>query len=193
MSDHSEYFKYLKSRSRLGGIYRRFWLYPRIAKNLSRRTLDVGCGIGDFLAFRAGTIGTDINAPCVEYCFANGLDARLMTENVLPFNSGEFDSVLLDNVLEHLTDPAPLLTEIRRVMRTDGRFVVGVPGTKGWSSDDDHKTFYDEAGLCATIERAGFATLFTFATPMWKSDFLSKRIRQYCIYSCFRRTGNSDL
>ena len=34
--------------SRLGMIYRRYWLYPRLIGQLEGRVLDIGCGIGDF-------------------------------------------------------------------------------------------------------------------------------------------------
>jgi len=104
-------------RSRLSGVYRRYFLYPRICHRLHGRTVDVGCGIGDFLQFRPNTIGVDINAHTVAYCKARGLDARLMEPDVLPFEDASFDSALMDNVLEHIAEPAALLRELRRVLR----------------------------------------------------------------------------
>jgi SAM-dependent methyltransferase len=187
MSSHHEYFGYLKSRSRIGGLYRKFWLYPRLSMAIFGRALDVGCGIGDFLAFRSNTVGTDVNPFCVEYCHINRREAKVMNADVLPFASGEFDSVLLDNVMEHIAKPGSLLVEIHRVLKSEGTLVVGVPGIKGWSSDSDHKIFYDEALLTSTVERAGFKCVDGFATPLWKSDFLSRTLRQYCIYACFTR------
>ena len=101
------YGEYLMRRSRLSGVYRRYFLYPRICHRLHGRTVDVGCGIGDFLQFRPNTIGVDINAHTVAYCKARGLDARLMEPDVLPFEDGSFDSALMDNWLEHIAKPAP--------------------------------------------------------------------------------------
>jgi SAM-dependent methyltransferase len=68
-----------------------------------------------------------------------------MTPDVLPFADASFDSVLLDNVLEHIEAPTLLLGEVRRVLVPGGRFLVGVPGQRGWESDPDHKVMYDEA------------------------------------------------
>jgi len=106
MTTYDEYFAYLSSRSRLGHLYRKHWLYPRLNKRLHGRALDVGCGIGDMLSFRPGMVGTDINRRTVEYCIERGFDAKLMLVDTLPFSDREFDSVLLDNVLEHIPDPA---------------------------------------------------------------------------------------
>lgn len=192
MTTHDDYFAYLQSRSRLGQIYRKYWLYPRLTKCLRGRALDIGCGIGDMLSFRSGTVGTDISARTVDYCNARGLDARLMTLDVLPFQDGEFDSVLLDNVLEHLQDPRALLADIRRVLKIGGVLLVGVPGAKGWSTDPDHKEHYDENRLIACLRNARFEHAKSFVTPLWRSDFLSQRIRQYCIYGQFLNTDGGQ-
>lgn len=187
MTDYDNYFVYLSRRSRLGEIYRRAWLYPRLIRHLHGRTLDLGCGIGDLLAFRRNTIGVDINPRTVEYCRSRGVDARLMDTDRLPFEGGEFDSVLMDNVLEHIERPEPLLAEVHRVIRPGGNLLIGVPGTRGWDSDADHKVRYDERSLRAIGERSGFRHCETFHTPLWRSSWLDRRIRQYCIYASFER------
>lgn len=186
-NEYFEYFKYLKRRSRLGNIYRQNWLYPRLTRRLKGRTLDLGCGIGDMLIYRSNTVGVDINPNTVAFCKTRGVEAHLMTPDTLPFSEMEFDSVLMDNVLEHLKEPAPLLTEVRRVLSTKGRLLIGVPGLKGFNSNPDHKIQYDERNLIQLIESSGFRHLETFHTPLFKSDWLSSNIRQYCIYACFER------
>ncbi len=185
MTADEQYCHYLRQRSRLGLWYRRYWLYPRLDKHLRGRTLDVGCGIGDFLNHRAGTVGVDINPAAVEWCRHQGMDAHLMEADVLHFDAGSFDSAVLDNVLEHLTFPAPLLREIRRVLRTNGTVVVGVPGRRGYSADPDHKICYDESMLISTLAAAGFSLQQIFHTP-FRSNWLDLRMRQYCIYGAFQ-------
>ena len=74
MKDYEGYFKYLKKRSRLGYLYRRFWLYPFICRHLQGRAIDIGCGIGDMVAYRPNTTGVDVNPSTVEYCREMGLD-----------------------------------------------------------------------------------------------------------------------
>jgi SAM-dependent methyltransferase len=185
--NHDQYFSYLATRSTLGRLYRNLLLYPILNKHLEGNMLDVGCGIGDMLKFRKGAIGVDVNPRLVEHCRSRGLEARLMTADRLPFPDGRFRSALLDNVLEHLEQPMPLLREIRRVLEPEhGIFLVGVPGLKGWLSDRDHKVCYDETTLIERVEAAGFEGLQTFHTPLFKSSYLSRSVRQYCIYGKFR-------
>jgi SAM-dependent methyltransferase len=110
-----------------------------------------------------------------------------MRANLLPFERGAFDSVLLDNVIEHIADPAPLLAEVRRVLREHGWFLVGVPGKKGWDSDPDHKVRYDKDLLIRVVRGAGFMHRETFFMPVGHSDWMDQHIRQYCLYSLFQR------
>jgi SAM-dependent methyltransferase len=179
---YDAYFTHLMRRSRAGDLYRRRWLYPRLARRLAGSTLDVGCGIGDFLQFRRGTIGVDVNPRAVAYCRDHGLDARLMQPDRLPAADASLDSVLLDNVLEHIAQPGPLLGEIRRALKPGGRLLVGVPGRRGWDADADHKVYYDEALLAAVLAGAGFEPRETFHAPLWRSDWLARRLRQYCVF-----------
>lgn len=186
MTTAEKYFEYLRGRSRLGRLYRRHWLYPRLCRYLDGKTLDIGCGIGDFLKHRNGTVGTDINPAAVEWCRRRGLNAYQMSTNVLPFHDVSFDSAILDNVLEHLTEPAELLNEIGRVLRPRSSLVVGVPGQCGYATDSDHKVFYDEVTLISTLAAASFRLRFIFYMP-FKFAWLDARMRQYCLYGVFER------
>ena len=185
MTDQDKYFEYLRGRSRLGAFYRKHFLYPRLARRLGGRLLDIGCGIGDMLAFRDDSVGVDVNEHTVAYCRSRGLDARTMEPDRLPMESSSFDCVLLDNVLEHIEHPDALLQESRRVLRPGGRLLLGVPGVRGWHSDPDHKVRYDERTLVDTAARNGFRHVETFHTPLWRSAWLDRRVRQYCIYGAF--------
>ena len=186
MTAAEAYGEYLMRRSRLGGVYRRQFLYPRICDRLRGLTLDVGCGIGDFLRFRPGTVGVDVNPHTVAYCQSRGLEARLMEPDVLPFGDASFDSALMDNVLEHIAAPGALLRELRRVLRPGGLLLIGVPGVLGWACDSDHKVHYDERSLDATLRAGDFSPVGTFYAPLWRSAWLSRHLRQYCVFGLFR-------
>ena len=186
MTASEEYFEYLKERSRLSWLYGRYVLYPRLCRYLDGKTLDVGCGIGDLLSHRIETVGVDINPAAVEWCHFRGLDAHQMSPNEIPFHDARFNSAILDNVLEHLADPAELLIEIGRVLRPRSSLVVGVPGRRGYASDSDHKIFYDEATLLSTLGTAGFCLQHLFYMP-FKSAWLDVRVRHYCLYGVFER------
>ena len=178
-----KYSAYLAKRSLLGLIYRKLILYPALCKYLDGVVLDVGCGIGDLLEFRRGAIGVDVNSFNVKICKQKGLNAQIMEPDYLPFSDQIFDSILLDNVLEHIERPGKLIDEIRRVLRPSGSLLVGVPGIKGYLSDRDHKVFYDEKGLADLAVKHGFTVHKLFYMPLLKSSWLSERLRQYCIYT----------
>lgn len=182
----SDYFEYLRTRNLTGLLYRKYWLYPRLRRELQGRVLDVGCGIGDFLDSYPGAVGVDINARAVDWCRRKGLDARQMEVDHLPFDDASFQGVVLDNVLEHVKDPTELLKEIRRVLVPGGRLVVGVPGPRGYAADPDHKVFYDEPGLDTVLATAHFGKRGSFHMP-FECEPLGRRLAQYCIYGVFEK------
>ena len=185
-SEMEAYSQYLKGRSLSGFLYRKYCLYPKLTRKLSGKVLDYGCGIGDFVRFRANTVGVDINSHNVNYCLQQGLDAKLIEGNHIPFVNGSFDGVVLDNVLEHIPgDMADsVIEEIKRVLKVGGTIVVGVPGLKGYHSDPDHKVFYTEESLTSLFARHGFETREVFFMPIALKK-LQRILRQFCIYAVF--------
>ncbi len=186
MTDYDDYFEYLLRRKRAAVWYRNGWLYPRLSRHLKSRVLDVGCGVGDMVRFRPQTVGVDVNPRCVEHCRSQGLDVHLMQPDRLPFADHSFQGAVLDNVLEHLQQPQPLLAEIRRVLVSGGTFIVGVPGESGYASDSDHKCHYPEPALQASLKAAGFQPRTMLYQP-FRSAWLDKHFRYYAIYGVFSR------
>jgi SAM-dependent methyltransferase len=136
------------------------------------------------LRYRPGTVGTDINPLTVNWLEKQGLKAYQMLPDKLPFND-EFDSILLDNVLEHILEPVPILKEIRRVMKSSGQLLVGVPGELGYRSDPDHKVFYDQDLLVTVLSKVGFQPVKIFFTP-FRAEWANRKVRQYCMYGIFK-------
>lgn len=186
MTAYDEYFECLRKRKRAGLWYRDLWLYPRICRHLSGTVLDIGCGIGDMVRHRADTIGVDVNPKAVAYCQSEGFNVQLMQPDLLPFVDCEFDGAVLDNVLEHLERPEPLLGEVHRVLKAGGKLVAGVPGQRGFDSDSDHKLHYPEAALVDAMRDAGFQLMTVFHQP-FRSRLLDRHFRYYAIYGVFRR------
>lgn len=185
MNEPNSYFEYLQHRSRIGLLYRKYWLYPILTRYLSGQVLDVGCGIGDFLRFCRNAVGVDVNSRSIEWCQSQGLNAHIMEPDVLPFADDSYDGVMLDNVLEHLSEPTALLAEIARVIRPRGTLVVGVPGEVGYARDTDHKRFYSESALIDCMNSAGFLCKSVLHMPI-RSNLLSRSISQYCVYGIFQ-------
>jgi ubiquinone/menaquinone biosynthesis C-methylase UbiE len=98
------------------------------------RVLDLGCGAGEFtrVAADAGTTvtGSDIAQAAISRARQRhpDLDFRPMPiDGALPFADNEFDLVWASEVIEHVTDTARWLSEVRRVLKPRGRLVVTTP------------------------------------------------------------------
>jgi SAM-dependent methyltransferase len=149
-----DYFNYLRHRGVLRRFIRRSYLRD-IAAYCQGRTIDFGCGIGELLGLLPeGSVGFEINPVVVAHCRQNGLEVfhydpvsdEYRLEVLMP---GTFDSFTMNHVLEHLADPADVLSRIFDSCTRLGirRIVLTVPGRKGYSFDQTHLTFVDETYL----------------------------------------------
>jgi methionine biosynthesis protein MetW len=114
------------------------WLICRIVPERSR-VLDIGCGTGVLMDLLQKSKGVDIvgiepNAERAEVSRRKGFivfDGYVSTETLEPL--GQFDVILLADVLEHLPDPYSMLSTIKPYLKSDGRLVVSVPNVAHWS------------------------------------------------------------
>lgn len=98
--------------------------------------LDYGCGDGRFLVGLrnkaiARVVGADVSREAVRLAEAACSDMEIVHvdgQRILPFADGEFSSITLLDVLEHVDEPDALLAELRRALRDDGTLIVTVPG-----------------------------------------------------------------
>src|SRR5919108_1589971 len=99
--------------------------------------LDVGSGVGGPARFLAATYGCRVTGVDLSEPFVDG--ARYLTERTgqsgqvsfetasalqLPFDDGHFDVVLLQHVAMNIADRARLYREIRRVLKSGGKFAT---------------------------------------------------------------------
>ena len=83
------------------------------------RILDAGCGTGrnlmDFQELGPAE-GVDLSTEAIEFCQRRGLHGvREAPIEQLPYEDGRFDLLFATDVIEHLPDDGPALTELRRV------------------------------------------------------------------------------
>lgn len=107
-------------------IFKKELSYFKDAKNI----LDIGCGNGDFIALDTSRIiGVDSNKKSVNMCKQKNLKAIYALATKLPFRSSDFDGVHCSHVIEHLypQEAYKMLTEISRVLKKDGIFVLSSP------------------------------------------------------------------
>jgi SAM-dependent methyltransferase len=123
-----------------------YWFAPPVAlwravelrvaaeRRYERPLLDLGCGDGLIGQALFGTprqvdVGLDPwldqlrrAADSMVYCHINQADGHAM-----PYADQRFATVFSNSVLEHIPDVAPVLREVRRVLKPGGRFVFTVP------------------------------------------------------------------
>lgn len=146
------------------------FLIDALKRRCGRRVLDLGCRLGGYAAtlardgFECSAI--DINPVYVTAARGLGVQATIFDGLRIPFADGAFDSVFAIEVLEHVSDPAPLIREVRRVTR--GNFVATVPNCTQKTTnaqvvfehmlDVDHKNFFTSASL-AELLRTSFESV----------------------------------
>ncbi len=96
--------------------------------------LDVGCGEGELTATLAGAgvavVGIDVAEEPLRRARARhqGLDLRLVPgEGPWPLEDASFDIVWSGETIEHVADTAAWLSEVRRVLRSEGSLLLSTP------------------------------------------------------------------
>jgi SAM-dependent methyltransferase len=113
------------------GQERRLSLIRRYVPLNRRRILDVGCGIGTYVRrfrdFTDDAYGVDIDREKVEEASRYLPNISVAPAEELPFPDGDFDVVLLHEVLEHVVDDSQAVLEAARVLRPGGHLVIFAP------------------------------------------------------------------
>lgn len=129
------------------------------------RVLDYGCGTGGMMEMMQplGDVhGCDASPAALEFCRRRGLKNLLDTSDVMD-GHGQYDLVTMLDVLEHVDDPAGLLSGIREMLAPGGCIVITVPALMCmWSGEDyvsEHRTRYVKKRLAAVVESAGLCPL----------------------------------
>jgi UDP-N-acetylmuramyl pentapeptide phosphotransferase/UDP-N-acetylglucosamine-1-phosphate transferase/ubiquinone/menaquinone biosynthesis C-methylase UbiE len=147
---------------RLAGLFEKNWLIHRLmrqtmvdaAKYVDGRLLDVGCGDRPYQIIFRDRISS-----------YTGLEqGRNRYKNVdvwgdalrLPFADGVFDTVLSNQVLEHVPEPQMAITEAARVLNAGGHLILTAPHI--WELHEvPHDYFrFTPYGLRYLAEKAGF-------------------------------------
>jgi 2-polyprenyl-3-methyl-5-hydroxy-6-metoxy-1,4-benzoquinol methylase len=159
---------------------RRAWLLARVPAGA--KVVDVGCGAGEFAtALReAGAIpvGVDVAREPLRRAAERdpALDLRLwQAGEPLPVEDGWADVAWAGEVLEHVVDLAPWLSEVRRVLRPGGELLLSTPHhgpgrllalalsrrrfAEHFEPRGDHVRFFSPATLRALLEDLGFEVL----------------------------------
>jgi SAM-dependent methyltransferase len=145
------------------------------------RMLDVGCGAQPYRELFPRVeryVGLDHPGPTRLDVCGDGL--------ALPFRAGSFDSVLCNQVLEHVPEGATLMEEIARVLRPGGILLLTVPLT--WDLHREPSDFYryTRYGLQYLADKSGLRVLDIAPTcGLWAT--LAQRVADTVINNYGRR------
>jgi len=97
------------------------------------RVLDAGCGVGG-TSIALQKRGADVTAADIRNerldalrTSTSGIGVQEADLAALPFADGVFDAVVLQDVIEHVADPARVLTQLARVLRPGGTLYLSTP------------------------------------------------------------------
>jgi SAM-dependent methyltransferase len=118
-------------------------LMSAIAEVRPKRVLDAGCGDATLASMIAApeVVCVDQSRAAVQAAKARGLEAHLAKIEELPFREGDFDVVMCNHVLYHVSDRDRALRELARVLRPGGGRLVGI-----YSSRGHHRELWEAVG-----------------------------------------------
>jgi 2-polyprenyl-3-methyl-5-hydroxy-6-metoxy-1,4-benzoquinol methylase len=134
----------------------------------TRRVLEIGCGLGDFLVIArdegAEVLGVEMDGLYADFAEqTHGLPVSRDHIERQTFDR-QFDVVAMFHVLEHLEDPMAMLTTIRSLLAPDGRLLIEVPNLMGpWKVPPgeffrvEHLSNFSPRTLRALLRRVGFS------------------------------------
>jgi SAM-dependent methyltransferase len=163
------------------------WLAPKPAECI----LDLGCGDGQLTeriaATGASVVGIDASPQMVATARKRGVKADKGTAEKLPYPEHAFDAVFSNAVLHWVRGQDDMLSEVRRVLRSGGRFVAEMGGHgniaairvafaavlahHGFAKLDERDNYYPtQEAYARRLERHGFTVdrilLFPRPTPL---------------------------
>ncbi|MDE3090833.1 MAG: class I SAM-dependent methyltransferase [Chloroflexota bacterium] len=139
------------------------WVFDQFDLPPDARVLEVGCGTGQLWTKNRSRIPaswqlilTDVSFGMAQTARATGIAARFVQSDAqaIPFRDAYFDAVIANHMLYHVPDLPRALGEIRRVLKTGGKFYAATNGR-------DHLRELDELAGEFGIKSASAALQFT--------------------------------
>ena len=143
--------------------------YGLLEKSFSNfKVLDFGCGIGDFLIYTTSknifSVGVENNNLAFNICKSKNLKVY---KNIEEVKENQFNAITLWHVLEHIENPAKLVSKIKHKIDKKGALIVALPNIQSfdsqvfkehWAALDvpRHLWHFTSKGIIKLIEKEGF-------------------------------------
>lgn len=137
------YPAFIKSAESRGGIYQflaqinNWFLKRKLAKFISNPTkvLDIGCGNGEMAKLFIPSssteyTGIDFSEEAVQVCFDKGLDVQQGVFLDFNLKPSHFDTIIMNNYIEHVTDPKKEIIKAYKVLTKGGVLFGELPNFK---------------------------------------------------------------
>ncbi len=183
--------------------YSRTWILLNWV-GTGKRVLELGCSTGYMSQYmtqkrNCSVTGIEVDKAAAEQAakFCSKVLVRDLNHPdwISGFRKGEFDVVLMGDVLEHLGDPLGLLVQIRELLDSDATVAICLPNVVHWITrlkiifgrfdyecagtlDHTHLRFYTVKTARELIENAGYritrfhpafgGSLSGYARPVWQ-------------------------
>lgn len=99
-----------------------------IAGNAAGKLLDLGCGEVPMYLFYKDKVESVF---CVDWSSSfhaiSHIDLECDLNEEIPIESNAYDTIVCTDVLEHIARPLQLMEEIGRLLKKDGKLILGVP------------------------------------------------------------------
>ena len=155
-----------------------FWVPP------GARVLDIGCGFGESLAYHrmrgCEVHGVEADRNIARVAMQHGFDVHVGLFDPALYETGYFDVVTMDQVLEHVVAPVDTLRGVSRVLRPGGTAIVTTPNAdslgarvfgRRWINwhPPYHLHFFTPTSLRCAAEQAGLAVakITTITSSEW--------------------------
>jgi SAM-dependent methyltransferase len=128
-----------------------------ILEHARGRLLDMGCGkVPLYAAYRQRV--SDVQ--CIDWANSlhgpEHLDKTCDLTQCIPYSDGEFDTIILSDVLEHLPEPAKCWHEMHRLLAPGGKVLLNVPFYYSIHEEPYDFYRYTEFALRRFADNAGF-------------------------------------
>lgn len=131
------------------------------------RVLDVGTGYSGFVGLVDGARGIDVSEPRVKMAQQRGMDVSLC--NIFDWED-EMDIITLFHVLEHITEPAPFVKQIHKLLGDEGKFIIEVPSVNDLLvRNEAYRKFYFQNAHCS------YFSYDTLEDLLWSCGFKIER------------------
>ncbi|UCC38735.1 MAG: class I SAM-dependent methyltransferase [Candidatus Aminicenantes bacterium] len=120
------------------------------------KMLDIGCGTKPYKKTAEPFVTEHIGLDHKETLHnKNDIDIFALADD-LPFSDGSYDTVLATSLIEHVEEPNRVISEMHRVLKSEGHCIVTTPFM--WHLHEEPRDFYrfTKYGLRYLFEKNGF-------------------------------------